>query len=205
MSFSNTNTGDKPADPYKQANNEDVDDRTKVADLGKFIEACKFGMMTTKAAGSSRLVSRCMALAGTENNGVDLIFHTNTESGKTDDIASDPEVNMSFINGKGEWASVSGHASIITERDAVKKYYSPVLKAWLGDLGDGVHDASENDPRIGIVRLDSETATYALSDKGQIIQTINIAQSVVTGKPAEVTKLRHVSEEQFKSWRAHQE
>ncbi|KAK2603419.1 hypothetical protein QQS21_004369 [Conoideocrella luteorostrata] len=204
MSFSNTNTGDKPADPYKLANKENPDMRTKVADLGNFIQSCKYGMMTTKAAGSGRLVSRCMALAGTENNGVDLIFHTNTESGKTDDVASNPDVNMSFLNSKGEWASISGQASIITGRDAVKKYYSPSLKAWLGDLGDGVHDASENDPRIGIVRLDAETATYAISDKGQILQAIEVAQSSLSGKPAEVNRLRHVSEEEFKAWRVHQ-
>lgn len=204
MSFSNTSTGDKPADPYTKANKEDPDVRTKVADLGTFITNCKYGMMTTRSAGSSRLASRCMALAGTENNGVDLIFHTNTESGKTDDVAGDPDINMAFLNATGEWASVSGHASIITDRDAVRKYYSPTLKAWLGDLGDGVHDASENDPRIGIVRVTAETATYALSGKGQIMQAVEFAQSALRGKPAEVNRLRHISEEEFKAWRVHQ-
>jgi general stress protein 26 len=204
MSFSNTSTGDKPADPYAQANKEDPDMRTKIADLGKFVTDAKFGMMATRSAGSERLVSRCMALAGTENNGVDLIFHTNTESGKTDDLASDPHVNMSFLNATGEWASISGHAEVITDRDAVRKYYSPTLKAWLGDLGDGVHDASEDDPRIGIVKLTAETATYALSKKGQIMQAVEVVQSAVRGKPAEVNRLRHVSEEEFGAWRVHQ-
>ncbi|KAG5989153.1 hypothetical protein E4U54_004417 [Claviceps lovelessii] len=199
--FSNASTGDKPADPYKQANQQDMDVRTKVQDLGNFITACKYGMMTTKSAKSGRLVSRCMALAATENDGVDLIFHTNTESGKTDDVASHPEVNMAFLNSKGEWASIAGHASIITDRDAVKKYYSPTLKAWMGDLGDGVHDASENDPRIGIVRLDAETATYALSGKSQIMQAVEIAQSTLSGKPAEVNSLRHISEAELEAWR----
>ncbi|KAG5925484.1 hypothetical protein E4U42_004244 [Claviceps africana] len=200
-SFSNTSTGDKPADPYKQANQQELDVRTKVEDLGNFINACKYGMMTTKSAESGRLVSRCMAVAATENNGVDLIFHTNTESGKTDDVANDPEVNLAFLNSKGEWASIAGHASIITDRDAVKKYYSPSLKAWMGDLGDGVHDASANDPRIGIVRVDAETATYALSGKSQVMQAVEVAQSALRGKPAEVNSLRHISEAEYKSWR----
>ncbi|GAO20108.1 hypothetical protein UVI_02008790 [Ustilaginoidea virens] len=201
MSFSNTSTGDKPADPYKQANKDNVDVPTKIQDLVSFITACKYGMMTTRCASSGGLVSRCMALAGTENNGVDLIFHTNTESGKTDDVAGDPAVNMSFLNSKGEWASISGRASVITDRAVVKKYYSPALKAWMGDLGDGVHDASEEDPRIGVVRLGAETATYALSAKGQIMQAVEVAQSTLTGKPAEVNKLRHISEDEFKTWR----
>lgn len=201
MSFSNTSTGSKPADPYTEVNKQDVDLGTKVGDLKNFIKSCKYGMLTTRSAATNRLVSRCMALADTENNGVDLIFHTNTESGKTDDISTDPDVNIAFLNSKGEWASVSGHASIITDREAVKKYYSSTLKAWLGDLGDGVHDASENDPRIGIVRLDAETASYALSGKNQVLQAVEVAQSTLTGKTAEVNKLRHISQEEFKAWR----
>jgi hypothetical protein len=68
MSFSNTSTGDKPADPYKQANEEQVNLKTKVEDLVNLITKCKFGMMTTHEAASDRLVSRCMALAATVNN-----------------------------------------------------------------------------------------------------------------------------------------
>jgi hypothetical protein len=65
MSFSNTSTGDKPADPYKQKAIEDPSLKTKVDDLVEFITKSKFGMMTTKEAHSDLLVSRCMAVAGT--------------------------------------------------------------------------------------------------------------------------------------------
>jgi len=64
MSFSNTSTGDKPADPYKAANKEDdVTLKQKVEDLSEFVKSCKFGMMTTRDSSSGALVSRCMALA----------------------------------------------------------------------------------------------------------------------------------------------
>lgn len=65
MSFSNANTGDKPADPYKKLNAEDPDLNTKVEGLVDFITTAKFGMMTTHEASSNNLVSRCMALAAT--------------------------------------------------------------------------------------------------------------------------------------------
>ena len=45
-------------------------------------------MMTTRDASSGKLVSRCMAVAAKESGGIDLLFHTNTESHKTDEIAS---------------------------------------------------------------------------------------------------------------------
>lgn len=63
MSFSNTDTGDKPADPYKATNKTDPELKEKVEDLVAFIERCKFGMMTTRIESSGLLVSRCMALA----------------------------------------------------------------------------------------------------------------------------------------------
>jgi len=159
-------------------------------------------MMTTTAAGSGLLASRCMALAGTENGGIDLIFHTNTESGKTDDLKENRAINMSFYNASGEWASVSGDASIISDRDAVKKYYSPLLKTWLGDLGDGTHDGSENDPRIGIIKVTTKTATYAISRSNPISRGVEMVQGAITGQTAQVNKLREITESELSSWRS---
>lgn len=63
MSFSNTDTGDKPADPYKATNLTNPVLKEKIEDLVHFMEACKFGMMTTRIGSSGLLTSRCMALA----------------------------------------------------------------------------------------------------------------------------------------------
>jgi len=64
MSYSNTDTGDKPADPYTAKNLDQPDTlKEKVEDLITFVEKAKFCMMTTRIASSGLLVSRCMALA----------------------------------------------------------------------------------------------------------------------------------------------
>lgn len=177
---------------YKEKNLEDPSTEEKINDLKTFIESSKFGMMTTHSSQSNVLASRCMAIAGTvgstfglqqmeltikqEAGGIDLIFHTNTESGKTDDLDKDAAANMSFYNSTGEWASLSGNAEIITDRSVVSKYYSPSLKAWLGDLGDGKHDGSENDPRIGIIKIKTKTATYAISRANPISRGIEVSR-----------------------------
>ena len=137
-----------------------------------------------------------------ETGGIDLLFHTNTESGKTVDLASDSHINIGFLNSSGEWASVSGTANVVTDRSLVKKHYSQHLRAWLGDLGDGVHDGGENDPRIGIIRVKMTTAHYSISSKTVIGQMAEIAQGVVTGKPAAVNKLRESSEAEVTQWRS---
>jgi hypothetical protein len=63
QSYSNTDTGSKPADPYKQENVEDASLKDKVEDLIAFAEKQKFCMMTTRIDDSGLLASRCMALA----------------------------------------------------------------------------------------------------------------------------------------------
>ncbi|KAM0328250.1 hypothetical protein ACHAQA_005659 [Verticillium albo-atrum] len=202
--FSNTDTGSLPADPYTAANKDEVSLQTKVEDLTKFVNATKFAMMTTRDASSGNLVSRAMALAATEVGGIDLLFHTNTESHKTDEIKSDPHVNISFINSSGDWASVSGVSDVVTDRSLVKKHYSPELKAWLGDLGDGKHDGSENDPRIAIIRVKVNSITYAVSHKTFIGKVAQVAEGIVTGNAAEVNKLREISAQDIERWRASQ-
>lgn len=221
--LSHSNDGGKPADPYKAANfDQDIPLSQKIEDLSQFISGCKFGMMTTRAADKSgNLVSRCMALVAKvgifppvpshttqvltpkqENGGIDMLFHCNNESGKTHDLSEDPHVNVSFLNITGEWASISGVASVVSDRELVKEHYSPQLKAWLGDLGDGVHDGSENDPRIGIIRVKMITAHYSISHKNILGRIAEVAQGTVTGKVASINKLREISEDEVNNWRS---
>jgi len=202
MSFSNTDTGSKPADPYTAENKQDPSLQEKVEDLSNFISASKFGMMSTVDSETGLIASRCMALAAKESGGLDLIFHTNTESGKTDDLEKDGNINIAFLNSTGEWASISGKATIDTDRETIKKYYSPALKAWLGDLGDGTHDGSENDPRIGCIRVQAKTVQYAIARSNIVSRGIEIAQGVVTGKAPQVNKLRHITEQETNEWRS---
>ncbi|KAG7099938.1 hypothetical protein E1B28_001731 [Marasmius oreades] len=202
MSFSNTSTGSKPSDPYTSKNTDDATTDQKIKGLEKFVTSCKYGMMTTHDTSSSKLVSRCMAIAATENGGVDLLFFTNTESHKTDELQKNNAINIAFINSSGEWASVSGDAEVLTDRSLVKKHYTPTLKAWVGDLQDGKHDGSENDPRIGVIRVKTQTVTYAVSNKTFIGAAVEIAKGAVTGDTANVNKLREISEDEIQTWRS---
>lgn len=83
----------------------------------------------------------------------------------------------------------------------MSKHYTPTLKAWVGDLGDGKHDGSENDPRIGMILVRMVSATYMLTAKNIFSRAAEIATSAVTGKPAEVNRLREISEVDVQTWR----
>ncbi|KAF3179208.1 hypothetical protein TWF225_007725 [Orbilia oligospora] len=197
-------SNDKPTDPYKEKN---LDTETpvegKVNDLIEFITKCKLGMMTTRDAASGMLVSRCMAIAGTEN-GIDLVFHTNTATGKSDELNNDPHVNISFLR-DSDWASISGTAQVIQDTEEVKKHYSSTLKAWVGDLGDGVHDGSVKDPRLGVIKVRALTATYAIAHAASITRTLEVAKGAVTGNIASVNTLREITLKDIELWRRSKE
>ena len=137
-----------------------------------------------------------------ESNGLDLIFHTNTESGKTDDLEAHAEINIAFLNASGEWASISGTAKVITDRDTIHKYYSPALKTWLGDLEDGTHDGGPDDPRIGVIKVESKTITYALARGNFVSRGIDMVKGAITGEAAQVNKLRSITQSEISQWRS---
>ena len=62
-SFSNADTGSKPADPYTAQNKQEPSLKEKVEDLFGFVDKTKICLMTAQTAGSDLLTSRAMALA----------------------------------------------------------------------------------------------------------------------------------------------
>lgn len=201
MSYSNANIRSKPADPYKEKILKKPSLKDKVEDLVALPDKCKFCMMTTRMGRSRLLVSRCIALAAKEGNDIDLLFHANSEPGKTDDLTSDPDINLSFLTPSGGWASIGGKTSVETDRDIVKKFYSPALKAWIGDLGDGKHNGGPDDPRICVIRVKAITAQYAISKRSVVGAFVELAKGVTTGKAPNVNRLRQLSEKELVQWR----
>jgi hypothetical protein len=84
----------------------------------------------------------------------------------------------------------------------VRKYYSPSLKAWVGDLGDGVHDGGPEDPRIAIIKIRAVSATYALQRGTAMSRGLEMAKGALTGHTAHNVKLRDITEEEFEQYRA---
>lgn len=134
-----------------------------------------------------------------ENGGIDLIFHTNLFSGKTMDLTVHPaETNMSFLDPvSGAWASISGTATIIADPVVVQKYYSPTLKAWLGDMGDGVHDGGPTDPRIGLIKLEAKLATHVAASKGILGRAVETVKGAVQGNVPAINSIRELSAEEL--------
>lgn len=134
-----------------------------------------------------------------QHGGIDLIFHTNLFSGKTMDLTVHPkEVNMSFLDPvSGAWASISGTASVVSDPASVQKYYSQALKAWIGDMGDGVHDGGPTDPRIGVIKLEAKLATHVTPKKGMLGRAVDTVKGAVQGNIPEINSIRELTAEEL--------
>lgn len=69
-------------------------------------------------------------------------------------------------------------------------------------MGDGKHDGGPEDPRIGVIRVEAKTATYAVSRKNIVGRAAELAQGVVTGSAPAVNKLREITEQEIVTWRS---
>jgi hypothetical protein len=75
----------------------------------------------------------------------------------------------------------------------VEKYYSSVLKAWLGDLGDGEHDGGPGDPRIGVIRVEAKHVTYVVPAKGTISRAVETVKAAAKGESPAIHRIREIT------------
>lgn len=95
-----------------------------------------------------------MAIA--KRSGPDFLFLANAHSQKFNDLESGPsEANVSFQNSSNQdWVSVTGECVTSDNSDPrIKEIWSKGVKAWFGDLGDGVHTGGPEDPRMKLIEI----------------------------------------------------
>ena len=184
------------ADKAVAKNTDDsVPTEKKLDDLYELIDGIDVAMLTTRRA-DGHLVSRPMQTQE-RTVGLDLWFMTNIETHKLDDLMSDPHVNLAYYKDRSrEWVSVSGLATVSTDRDLVRELWKPDWKAWLGDDG-ADRDGSANDPRIALILVDAESVTYMKVTKPRPVVLFEVARAIVTGSPPKVGSVRTVTEREL--------
>jgi general stress protein 26 len=148
-------------------------------------------MLTTRRP-DGRLVSRPMATQKREP-GVDLWFVTDIESGKIDELVGDPNVSLSYYHVKNwEWVSVSGTATVTTDREMIRQLYKPDWKAWFGDEG-GERDGGPDDPRLALLLVDATSVVYGKRNKPKPLALFEVVKGIVTGSEPDVADVRRIT------------
>jgi general stress protein 26 len=184
------------ADALEKNKDNDVPLEKKLDDLYKLIDGIETAMFTTRRPDGS-LVSRAMQTQR-RTAGVDLWFMSNWFSDKLDEIATDPQVNLSYYRDRTrEWVSVSGRAIISRDRTLIRGLYQPDWKMWLGDNG-GAEDGSAEDPRIALILVTAESVTYSKQDRPTPVVLFNLVKGMITGEPPKIADLREVSADELR-------
>jgi general stress protein 26 len=167
-----------------QEEGEKLPTAKKLEQLYELIDGIETAMFTSRTP-SGALVSRPMQTQA-RRSGTDLWFMTSMESGKIDEIAADPQVNLGYYkDGTREYVSVSGRARVTQDRALVRELYQADWKAWLGDEG-GDRNGGPDDPRIALIEVQADSAYYLKSTQPRLIALFNVAKAIATGEPPKV-------------------
>jgi general stress protein 26 len=125
--------------------------------------------------------------------GADLWFVTNVDTHKLDDLALDPHVNCSYFNNKSrEWVSVRGIARVSKNKAKIRQLYKEDWKAWFGDEG-GDRDGGPNDPRLALILVEAELATYMKVNKPRPVVLFQVLRGMVTGSRVDIGEVKEVT------------
>lgn len=140
-----------------------------------------FAMLVTRDG--DRLRARPMsAYPERENNAI--FFLTDARHHKDEEIARNPNVNLSFANASDQkYVSVTGSAAISNDRAKIKELFSTPAKAWW-------HSA--DDPNIRVLKVTPDAAEF-WDSPGSVISYVKMAAAAMTGTRPDVGDNRKVA------------
>ena len=168
-------------------------------DLYDLIDGIEVAMLTTRRP-DGQLVSRAMQTQR-RTAGADLWFVTSLESGKLEELAFDPHVNLSYYRDRSrEWVSVSGKAILSRDRDLIHGLYKPDWKIWFGSDGTNPkHDGSADDPRIALILVEAQAVSFFKRDRALPMVLFDMARALVGGRPPLQGEQQEISGEELRA------
>jgi len=153
------------------------DNRDHADALSSKIGAMRFAMFTTRDA-NGHLVSQPMTKQQIDDDG-GLWFYTRSTTELWENIAHEPEVNVSFANNDDStYVSVSGHAERVVDRTQITALWNPMVQAWF--------PAGPEDEHVVLVRVMPHAAEYWDSNDSKMVRLFAMAKAAVTGSTPDV-------------------
>lgn len=145
-----------------------------VKDLSDKIDSVRFAMFTTIDR-HGHLTAAPMTSQEMDSDG-NLWFFTSNDTDLWENIAAEPEVNVSFAEPKdGLYVSVSGTAERVVDRAKIKQLWNPFVQAW--------YPIGPDDPKVGLVRVHPHSAEYWDTASSKMVSLFAMAKAVITGTP----------------------
>lgn len=170
---------------------EQSEQEKRIDELYDLVDGIETAMFVTQRE-DGQLVSRPMATQK-RNPVADLWFVTDIESNKIDELDQNPNINLSYFSTKSkEWVSVSGTATISTDRAAIRALYEPDWKMYFGALDD-VRNGGPNDPRLALILVNADSVIYLKQDKSTPAVLFELLKGRITGDRPDLGTVKSVT------------
>jgi general stress protein 26 len=104
-----------------------------------------------------------------------LYFFTKHDSGKTSEIGRYDKINLAYADIKANsYVSVSGRGRVSTDRELMKRYWSPMASAWF--------PKGLDDPDLALIEVDADSAQYWDSTSSSMRYLWEVARANLTGR-----------------------
>ncbi|WP_353987747.1 pyridoxamine 5'-phosphate oxidase family protein [Ruicaihuangia caeni] len=124
-------------------------------------------LTTITAAGEPR--SRPVALIEDEFNGI-LWFFTEDPSEKTQELRSNPRVNVAISSDKG-YLSITGTATVSRDQAEIDRLWNPWAESWF--------EQGRDDPRVALIRVDASVVNYWDTDRPLVAKAYEFVKGLL--------------------------
>jgi len=158
-----------------------MDNSESTSKLNELIKDIKYAMLCT-IDGNGQIRSRPMVTQQSKFDG-DLYFFSGQHSPKIDELRNNPHVNLTYIQNENCFISVSGTAEVVKDREKMQDLWRPEYHAWF--------PKGLDDPELSLLKVKVIQAEYWDVTSHKLVQILNFAKAVLTGKKHEGEKKEH--------------
>ena len=140
--------------------------------LWSMMKGIQIAMMTTED--DDHLRARPMAASQSGFDGT-LWFFTQVSSHKVVEVGADRRVGITYADvGKQDYVSLSGLATLVTDRTSIDAHWSEPLRTWF--------PKGKDDPDIGLLKVTVEAAEYWDAPNSTMLHAYGYVKAVLTGE-----------------------
>lgn len=129
-------------------------------------------VMMTSVSPSGKLESHPMVPQQVTDD-ADVWFFIGLQGEQAQQLRQNPSANLAFAEA-GSWLSVAGTVEFVDDRSKIDELWSDSVEAWF--------DGGKNDPNLGLIRFNGESAQFWGSRGGKLAMLSSIAKSKITGE-----------------------
>ena len=140
--------------------------------LWEMIKETKFAMLTSEDGGQLR--ARPMAASQSSFDGT-LWFFTKASAHKVEEVKRDEHVGVTYADpSKQNYVSLSGTASLVTDRGAIEEHWSEPLRTWF--------PKGKDDPDMALLKVHVTQAEFWDAPNSTMLHAYGYVKAAVTGK-----------------------